>query len=377
MRHRKLMSALLLFVLLLGGCVTPSPTPTPTPVPPTVTHAPTLPPPTNTPVPTTTPLPPTNTPVPTATPLPPTNTPVPTATSLPPTNTPVPTATPLPPTSTPLPPMPIAFDDATQPWNLIASYVNAINRHEYARAYAYWETPPQPYDQFVAGFADTAHVELVLRPPTYVEGAAGSMYSAVPTMLLATHTDGSLHYFVGCYTVRRPNPQMVGHPTYWKIYSAEMHTTGSTDGWQLTGECSGHPIDAAPYDDHSDPVAALASYVNAIVLKDYGRAYGYWETPPSSYQDFVNGFADTKSVVLLVRLPVFTEGAAGSFYTSIPTMLMATHTDGSRHNFVGCYVMRTPNPSMAGSPEHWMIYSASMAPSPGNSSDVRLIGACR
>jgi hypothetical protein len=47
----------------------------------------------------------------------------------------------------------------------ILSYYNAINRHEYARAYGYWETPGAPngvtpvFADFVRGYANTASVE--------------------------------------------------------------------------------------------------------------------------------------------------------------------------------------------------------------------------
>ena len=95
-----------------------------------------------------------------------------------------------------------------------------------------------------------------------------------------------------------------------------------------------------PRDDRNDPVAALASYYDAINSKDYRRAYGYWESPASSYDEFVKGFADTDRVRLLVEPPARVEGAAGSLYTELTTVVVATARSGNKHVFAGCYVLR-------------------------------------
>jgi hypothetical protein len=47
------------------------------------------------------------------------------------------------------------------------------------------------------------------------------------------------------------------------------------------------------YAERSTPVDLLASFYNAINRREYQRAYGYWETPPSLYDQFVQGYADT------------------------------------------------------------------------------------
>jgi len=199
MRHTLFL--LFIIVILLAACQVPTP-------------------------PTTTPLLATFTPVPaTATPVPATDTPLPsTNTPLPPTNTPAPpTNTPPPATATPLPfTLPPFFEQRDTAVNVLTSYVNAINRREFARAYAYWENPPQSFAEFSASFADTVSVLLVISPPTGYEGAAGSQYTTIPTLLMATHTDGSEHFFRGEYVTRRTNPDMVGHPTDWAIFQASM-----------------------------------------------------------------------------------------------------------------------------------------------------------
>jgi hypothetical protein len=135
------------------------------------------------------------------------------------------------------------------------------------------------------------------------------------------------------------------------------------------------PPPAEPaYDNRSSPVELLASYYNAINRQEYGRAYGYWETPPTSYDDFVQGYRDTASVQLIVEPPTRIEGAAGSLYASIPTVLIATHHNGSRDTFAGCYVARTSN--IDPSNGDWRLYRATIRPAPADAIPIQLARAC-
>ena len=130
------------------------------------------------------------------------------------------------------------IDDRSTPVALITSYYNAINRKEYGRAYGYWENPPNgaSLTQFARGFADTVRNELFLRPPARIEGAAGSRYARVPTVVIATHTDGSKQTFFGCYVARRPVPRNFSPPTDtgWRIYGASVEVApAGADKWAL------------------------------------------------------------------------------------------------------------------------------------------------
>jgi hypothetical protein len=128
------------------------------------------------------------------------------------------------------------------------------------------------------------------------------------------------------------------------------------------------------YDDHTGPVRLLASYYNAINIGEYSRAWEYWETPPDpSFAEFAAGFADTESVMLVVRPPTRSEGAAGSVYFAIPALMNATHRDGSRHSFVGCFVARRPNVNNAGVEQKWLLFDATVRRTPGNTTDVTVL----
>jgi len=121
---------------------------------------------------------------------------------------------------------------------------------------------------------------------------------------------------------------------------------------------------APAYENLNSPVDLLASYYNAINRKEYQRAYGYWQTAPTSYQNFVNGFSDTTAAQLIVQPPTFVGGAAGSLYTQVPTALVAKHTDGSTHTYAGCFVTRKSNIQA----DVWHIYSAQLKEVPNNTS---------
>jgi hypothetical protein len=104
------------------------------------------------------------------------------------------------------------------PVEVLASFYNAINRQEYQRAYGYWEAPPNPYDRFAQGYADTVSVQLIVQPPTFIDAGAGNLHAAIPTVLIATKPDGSRQSFVGCYTTHKVNIQ----PDVWHLARATV-----------------------------------------------------------------------------------------------------------------------------------------------------------
>lgn len=116
------------------------------------------------------------------------------------------------------------YENLTNPVDLLASFYNAVNTREYERAYGYWETPPGNLQDFTRGYAETASVRLIVEPPTRVEGAAGSQYAQVPTVIVTRQRDGRERVFAGCYVVRKSNlsPSDVPKEEAWRIYKANM-----------------------------------------------------------------------------------------------------------------------------------------------------------
>jgi hypothetical protein len=95
---------------------------------------------------------------------------------------------------------------------VISSFYNAINRAEYARAYAYFGQDDAPkYVSWEFGYSDTSHVEVSFGQSAQ-EGAAGSMYWTLPVKLDVTATEGQHSYFAGCYTLRLAQPAIQAPP---------------------------------------------------------------------------------------------------------------------------------------------------------------------
>lgn len=132
--------------------------------------------------------------------------------------------------------------------------------------------------------------------------------------------------------------------------------------------------DGGPREDRNDPISTLASYFYAINVRDYRRAYRLWESPPSSFEEFARGFADTERVRLVVEPPARAEGAAGSLYVGIQTIVVSTTRGGSERVFAGCYVMRRSNVRDRG----WQIYRADVSQFPLSARVSRLLSqGCR
>ena len=117
------------------------------------------------------------------------------------------------------------------------------------------------------------------------------------------------------------------------------------------------PQDGSRDDDRSDPVGTLAAYYSAINARDYRGAFRFWDSQPSSYEQFARGFSDTDQVRLLVEPSPRVEGAAGSVYAQIPAIVVSTLRNGSERVFAGCYVMRRSNVQDRG----WQIYRADVS----------------
>ena len=92
------------------------------------------------------------------------------------TTVPSPSVTPPPAASVPLPAAP--FDDATGPVAMLVSYYDAVNRHDFARAYAYLRNPAVGEPAFAAGYAGTVLAVPILRPASGIDAAAGNRAGA-------------------------------------------------------------------------------------------------------------------------------------------------------------------------------------------------------
>lgn len=267
-------------------------------------------------------------------------------------------------TATPEAPQP--FADLTDPVSLLASYYNAINLRDYDRAYSYLasESSGRTVTQFAQGFANTMSVDVFVRVPYHAEGAAGSVYASIPALIIADTTDGQ-EVYLGCFVMRRSNVPQGRDGTIdanWQIDRADVQSLTRANPVLLEVACAQTPIDSL-HNDTLTPVDTLMSYYDAIVRRDYARAYGYWQSPPFglSLSQFQRGFAQTQNVEVIIGLSFRAGVAAGSAYLSMPVLLNATLDTGERQTFVGCYVFRQSNVPVGNATEPdptWWLYNA-------------------
>ena len=261
--------------------------------------------------------------------------------------------------------------------SILASLVNAINRHEYLRAYGYWgDNSPvhqnQTYDQYAAGFAQTQSATIQVGKISS-EGAAGSIYTSVPVALTATTTANASQYYLGCYTLRLVQPGNFGappvHPEYIDNVQIQAVSSAAEQAAGIASVCPNNPNGSLPststpnpndvsngryLDDRSDGIQVVRSYYNAINRHEYARAYGYWEpaaatTQLPSFDQFQQGYQTTDLVDLTFGTQT-SDAGAGQLYYAVPVKMVSHLTDSTTNTYVACYTLHLANPGIQATP---------------------------
>lgn len=156
------------------------------------------------------------------------------------------------------------LDDRSDAAALVRSLYNAIDRHEYGRAWSYFgETKPaKDFNAFAKGFSNTKRVD-VQTGPVSSEGAAGSTYFQVPVAIKATGNDDKETIFAGCYTARLADPSTQGDA---------FHPLQLEKGVLKAAE--GDLVDALPSQCGDGPPAAPGDAVKEQVQKAFAASYG-------------------------------------------------------------------------------------------------------
>jgi hypothetical protein len=116
-----------------------------------------------------------------------------------------------------------------------------------------------------------------------------------------------------------------------------------------------------------EAVQVIRDYYHAIARRNYKQAYSAWArdgaASQKSFQQFKQGFANTKSTAVKVGKPGELNGAAGSSYIEIPVTVTAITKNGTRQRFRGSYVLRRINdvPGSTAKQRRWHLYSAKIA----------------
>jgi hypothetical protein len=142
----------------------------------------------------------------------------------------------------------------------------------------------------------------------------------------------------GC--VGSPTTQIVILPNNSAVLTPTSPPAASTQELAAS-ETETTPI--YPFEDLTDPLLTVASYYNAINLREFERAYSYRENDPVTLDDFSDGFAETERVEVFARYPVRIGAAAGNEYADVPVLLIAANTNGTQQQFIGCLVTHITN----------------------------------
>ncbi len=131
-------------------------------------------------------------------------------------------------------------DDRSSPEAVILSLYDAVNRQDWPRAWSYYAEGSRPdYRRFAAGYGDTEEVSVKTGMPTW-EGAVGSTWWLVPTVIEARGSDGTVTVYVGCYVLQQSNPHLRDTPPYdpIAIVRGRLRPVDQPFG-MATGDCSG------------------------------------------------------------------------------------------------------------------------------------------
>lgn len=143
----------------------------------------------------------------------------------------------------------------------------------------------------------------------------------------------------------------------WMIQNYEQGQPGA--GTTDTGE-----------DDSPERVTAVVrAYYDAINAGRFQNAYRMWEADGAasgkSMIEFLNGYAQTKSVEATIGTPGPMGAAAGSRYVDVPVHLVATTVTGAREAFSGTITLRRSVVDGATPKQRtWQIYSAKLKKEP-------------
>jgi hypothetical protein len=250
---------------------------------------------------------------------------------------------------------------------------NAINRQEYSRAYSYWTNPSTTlgnFDAYANGYQDTASVNLVFGQITGDAGA-GQIYYSVPVILKTTTKNGARANYAACYVVHQSQPGNFGQPPFNPMSidrgAAKLSDINASDASALASACNGLPTGGNPVavsganlnidknnfiDNRSGPVETVSSLLNALNLKQYVRAYSYFQAPdtfPGPFDPYAAGFSATDSITASFGA-VQSEGAAGSWYYKVPVAMKVLTTTATTQTFVGCYTLRLSQPAIQAAP---------------------------
>lgn len=115
---------------------------------------------------------------------------------------------------------------------MLLDYIEAVNRADYGDAYALWANPPQTYEQFVVGWADTTETVLFYGAYQYSGVYGVGETGRVPVVMMGYHTDGSLVAYQGCLGVSY-DAALLRRWSLWRTYLRPMVFSTTPDTYAV------------------------------------------------------------------------------------------------------------------------------------------------
>ena len=138
---------------------------------------------------------------------------------------------------------PVYLDDRSTPKTLIASYFNALNRQEFVRAWGYWDDQiaGTNFEDYVEGFSSVIASEFKMGTPVS-EGAAGSIFTKIPLVVMSVDEDGWKEVYQGCFLTRIATPN-IQSPPYLGLHFWQGYLTPIEESFKDTplGNCAELP----------------------------------------------------------------------------------------------------------------------------------------
>lgn len=245
------------------------------------------------------------------------------------------------------------------PQLMLLTYYNRLNVHDYQSAYALWYNPPQTFQNFENGFADSSRITPYLGDfqPSYDMGESGRL----PAVLLGYQIDGSRVSYAGCVVFANTHSAQAD----WRILTANFQLISNkaflsvdTIEKYLTVDCRSPLPQIIPgfsTPDSDRAYAAMATYYDLVNQKQFAAAYDMWLKPipgpkpngaPAQdyrlpYTQFVNGYNDSGYINIYLGDYLYGGASAGHSYLDgiLPAVLVDQHTDNSIVSYYGCYVL--------------------------------------
>ncbi len=121
------------------------------------------------------------------------------------------------------------LDERSDPSLVLRSFYNALNRHEYLRAYSYWKDASAAlgtFTNFEAQYQNLSSVEFVAGE-SVEDAGAGQRHYLVPVVARLTWKDSTVQTLQGCYTLHISLPGIQATPPFNPLGIRESNLTAA------------------------------------------------------------------------------------------------------------------------------------------------------